>query len=1455
MVRIDRLGFSVVSPGRQSDAVLSDGPAVNVVLVHGLRGHPRRSWECTKSSPGEAPRVDNDDRRHLRTFLRSKLTPNRTSNDRLGNSTPEDPLSPETRDSAVFWPEDLLAPSIPNARILVYGYNADAFGGLFQANNKNSISQHGNDLMVKLERAVHNGRPIIFVAHSLGGIVVKDALRRCKTSLGEKYKDLYNRTDTVIFLGTPHRGSSGATWGEIASRLATVTLQDSNRNLLASLAVDNESLDNIHAEFMKMLYTNDFRVHSFQEGRGPTGLKGFSGKARPPLVVNDFSSKLDYPLEVLETIDADHVGMAKFSSTSSPGYRDLLQALQGYIRDAQARPVDRSSSLSEAAPYLQKLYCLDYDGVLLKVPNPYTGTCSWLTQNSTFVEWKRSERSNLCWLYGFPGYGKTVLAKSVIQHLAVAGNSGPQSPLVVHFFCLDQDERRKSSLYLLKSVLHQIIAEEPRLCKIMDAYHATMNWEFLQSLTALWRILREVSFAFLKTRPLYIILDGLDELSLDWRDEFVKDLLDFSDQMKNNTTSRQLKMFVTSRPESQFQSLFSGQTFKIELDTTRNNEDLMTFVSETVDDFARKNLFPLHLGQKIRTEIVSKAQGMFLWASLAWESFKEGVAVWTQSAVEQQLKALQGLPSGLHPLYQRLLSQVNPRWVPELNRLFVWLVAAVRPLSTSELAVALALRSNHRVVTDLDVAFSIPQFVKRSCPNLVKIDDSGFVSLVHQSFKEFLIRSDQSGLPAGTALPLFRVNVGTAHAEALTSCFNYLCLDDVCALSEEWPHDQVLNESAKARIKFCFLAYAALEWRPHFRLASGSDDVWLAFKRVFQKPASLNLMCHFWITPSPSGGENWRLGTGWAKSPFRIALGVRSKVIMKKLVEEGADINEGSPLFQCTNDSDMFEYLLQLGADPNNQGSFGCSPLLWAVREQNLRMVKALLKNPSTSLNMQDEDGKTVLHWATRWDWTTVETILDELLHNDRIDANVADKSGRTPVAFAAYWGKEMAVKRLLLSPKLSLERGDLLGESPLVSAAQQCWKNIVLGMLGRVQDISQHEDRDHRGIIHWAVINRWDEALRLVLQKPGCRMNKIDARGMTALHYAAEEGNYFAARLLLKSGAMADIMDNTGKTPAHVAAQCFWTQIVRLMLLERNLDVNEQDADGRTIIHWVATVDSTSIIHLLLDQGADLTLRDRDGRTPMHIAAFCRCPSVLTLLLDNLEGYNINSTDSSGNTLLHLAARAGYSSIVSDLIRRGGLLVNKRNSFGETALDCAGGLERMSQQLLDIGARRGSTNYSFSARVEDENDLSSSYTRPASTLRADNAQNTSNRYNRRSEPLHRSAPNYASRNPGLLAVFDYKLSFENWEAWYFERTHMTRPLCRGKLLDIYALKIGPCGDYAMYLVRQMVGDSPTYKCQICNSDGAVCREGSNTLNTAHAQLLYDMQKAKIERDNEKRNK
>lgn len=56
----------------------------------------------------------------------------------------------------VFWPNEYLIQDIPEARIWTYGYNADVIGGLFQADNQNSVSQHGRDLAVRVEREIEN---------------------------------------------------------------------------------------------------------------------------------------------------------------------------------------------------------------------------------------------------------------------------------------------------------------------------------------------------------------------------------------------------------------------------------------------------------------------------------------------------------------------------------------------------------------------------------------------------------------------------------------------------------------------------------------------------------------------------------------------------------------------------------------------------------------------------------------------------------------------------------------------------------------------------------------------------------------------------------------------------------------------------------------------------------------------------------------------------------------------------------------------------------------------------------------------------------------------------------------------------------------------------------------------------------------------------------------------------
>ena len=106
----------------------------SIIFIHGLRGHPRKTWEGRRET---RPRGN-----FFGSFHKSK-------------STLSIPDSTQVFSNQVFWPQELLAEDIPQATIWTYGYNADVIG-MFEANNQNSVYQHGRDLEIILERDIDN---------------------------------------------------------------------------------------------------------------------------------------------------------------------------------------------------------------------------------------------------------------------------------------------------------------------------------------------------------------------------------------------------------------------------------------------------------------------------------------------------------------------------------------------------------------------------------------------------------------------------------------------------------------------------------------------------------------------------------------------------------------------------------------------------------------------------------------------------------------------------------------------------------------------------------------------------------------------------------------------------------------------------------------------------------------------------------------------------------------------------------------------------------------------------------------------------------------------------------------------------------------------------------------------------------------------------------------------------
>ena len=141
------------------------------MFVHGIQGHPEKTWtygekekESTKPKHGVA-----------KLFSRKKQ--------------PEDAEGAgSSGTSHLFWPKDLLAKDFPNVRVLTYGYDSQVSKFFKGPANQSGILAHGESLMHALEvqRRGCRQRPILFLVHSLGGIILKQVRIRSLLQSGKR---------------------------------------------------------------------------------------------------------------------------------------------------------------------------------------------------------------------------------------------------------------------------------------------------------------------------------------------------------------------------------------------------------------------------------------------------------------------------------------------------------------------------------------------------------------------------------------------------------------------------------------------------------------------------------------------------------------------------------------------------------------------------------------------------------------------------------------------------------------------------------------------------------------------------------------------------------------------------------------------------------------------------------------------------------------------------------------------------------------------------------------------------------------------------------------------------------------------------------------------------------------------------------------------------------------------
>ncbi|MBM3808775.1 MAG: hypothetical protein FJW22_11360 [Acidimicrobiia bacterium] len=272
-------------------------------------------------------------------------------------------------------------------------------------------------------------------------------------------------------------------------------------------------------------------------------------------------------------------------------------------------------------------------------------------------------------------------------------------------------------------------------------------------------------------------------------------------------------------------------------------------------------------------------------------------------------------------------------------------------------------------------------------------------------------------------------------------------------------------------------------------------------------------------------------------------------------------------------------------------------------------------------------------------------------------------------------------------------------GPADIANAAQAKDAAAVRKLLKDGADVNAAQG-DGMTALHWAALNG-DAELASMLLYAGANVGaKTRIGGYTPLHLAAQVGAANVIAPLIASGAPVAAATSTGATALMQAAHSGSTEAVRI-LIENGSDVNAKEtANGQTALMFAAASDRTDVVKMLLARGADLAATSRvqdfsalttsaqvdQAGVPVQAQAAQRgdVPGVTRPF-----NYNELIGKHGGLAALHFAARQGSMSAVEALLAAGAD-VNQRCAGDQTTpiiVAAVNGHFDLVSYLLDQGA------------------------------------------------------------------------------------------------------------------------------------------------------------------------
>ena len=300
-----------------------------------------------------------------------------------------------------------------------------------------------------------------------------------------------------------------------------------------------------------------------------------------------------------------------------------------------------------------------------------------------------------------------------------------------------------------------------------------------------------------------------------------------------------------------------------------------------------------------------------------------------------------------------------------------------------------------------------------------------------------------------------------------------------------------------------------------------------------------------------------------------------------------------------------------------------------------------------------------------------VDASVQALWYTDTTDALTWNaKTGATALHLAAYFGLTRLVADMLEEAP-NFDAQDSLGHTSMMYAAVEGHYMVVAQLLeaGASVNIKGHNGSN---VLHRAAWQGRADVVEILLRRDELDVNVGDPsqRSHNALMLAAIYGNVKVVKLLL---GRDDLRPNwrVDKTALMYAAMEDQPEIVKLLLRDPRVSINDRDNFGATALMLAAYYGCESIVEALLDAGADAEITDgteEGGGTPLLRAIDYDHLPVVRLFLK--RKVNHTSKDRYDRTLLHGAAVNGRNAILQLLLEQAhDLDVNAQDINGRVAL------------------------------------------------------------------------------------------------------------------------------------------------------------------------------------------